>query len=209
VRHREGGLVGHCYATDNIEAEAERTREAGLEMVGPFEMKRERPDGRALTWRLLVPEDIPWRRRWPFFVEWNDQDEVRLAVEGVGDHVNGARSVSGVGVAVKDLEEAVRLYSVLFDVEPFRRDEVTDLTATRASFDVWGFTIDLLSPTGNGPVREALESDGEGPFEVSIVVEDLTMARRAMEAAESTGQDELRPPTDATLGARLVLTERS
>ena len=103
----------------------------------------------------------------------------------------------------------MRLYSVLFDVEPFRRDEVTDLTATRASFDVRGFTIDLLSPTGNGPVRKALESDGEGPFEVSIVVEDLTMARRAMEAAESTGQDELRPPTDATLGARLVLTERS
>ena len=209
VRERQGGLVGHCYATDDIEAEADRTREARLEMVGPFEMRRKRPDDRALTWRLLVPQDVPWRRRWPFFIEWNDPGEVRLAVEGVGDHVNDARSVSGVGVAVKDLEEAVRLYSVLFDVEPFRRDEVTDLTATRASFDVWGFTIDLLSPTGNGPVREVLESDGEGPFEVSIVVEDLTMARRAMEAAESTGQDELRPPTDATLGARLVLTERS
>jgi catechol 2,3-dioxygenase-like lactoylglutathione lyase family enzyme len=209
VGDREGGLVGHCYATDDIEAEAERMREAGLEMVGPFEMKRERPDGRALTWRLLVPEDIPWRRRWPFFIEWNDPDEVRLALEGVGDHANGARSVSSVAVAVKDLEEAVRLNSVLFDVEPLRRDEVTDLTATRASFDVRGFTIDILSPTGNGPVREALESDGEGPFEVSIVVEDLTMARRAMEAAESTGQDELRPPTDAALGARLVLTERS
>src|SRR3712207_8205643 len=41
VRYREGGFVGHCYATDDIEAEAERTREAELEMVGPFEMKRE------------------------------------------------------------------------------------------------------------------------------------------------------------------------
>src|SRR5918996_2621201 len=146
VRDRQGGLVGHCYATDDIEAEAGRTREAGLEMVGPFEMRRKRPDGRALTWRLLVPEDIPWRRRWPFFIEWDDPDEVRLAVEGVGNHANGARSVSGVGVAVRDLEEAVSLYSVLFDAEPFRRDEVADLAATRASFDVRGFTIDLLSP---------------------------------------------------------------
>jgi Glyoxalase-like domain len=172
-------------------------------------MKREKPDGRELTWRLLVPEDIPWRRRWPFFIEWDDPDEVRLAVEGVGNHANGARSVSSVGVAVRDLEEAVGLYSVLFEVEPFRRDEVTDLAAARASFDVRGFTIDLLSPTGHGPVREALESAGEGPFEVSIGVEDLTVARQAMGAAESTGQDELRPPTEATLGARLVLTERS
>src|SRR5215212_6556216 len=199
----ESGLNGRTLA------EFVADREGGLEMVGPFEMKREKPDGRELTWRLLVPEDIPWRRRWPFFIEWDDPDEVRLAVEGVGNHANGARSVSGVGVAVRDLEEAVGLYSVLFDAEPFRRDEVTDLAATRASFDVRGFTIDLLSPTGNGPVREALESDGEGPFEVRIGVEDLTVARQAMGAAETTGQDELRPPTEAVLGARLVLTERS
>lgn len=212
VRYREGGLVGHCYATDDIVAEAERTREAGLEMVGPFEMKRERPDGRALTWRLLVPVDIPWRRRWPFFIEWNDPDEVRLAVEGVGDHANGARSVSSVAVAVKDLQEAVRLYSVLFDVEPFRRDEVTDLTATRASFDVRGFTIDLLSPTGNGPVRKSLERDGEGPFEVKIEVEDLMRARLALsgvEFTENAAQGELRPPTEASLGARLGFTKQA
>ena len=209
VRHREGGLVGHCYATDDIEAEADRTREAGLEMVGPFEMKRERPDGRALTWRLLVPRDIPWRRRWPFFIEWNDPDQERLAVEGVGDHANGARSVSSVAVAVKDLQEAVRLYSILFGLEPFRRDEVTDLTATRASFDVRGFTIDLLSPTGNGPVRKSLERDGEGPFEVKIEVEDLMRARLALsgvEFTENAAQGELRPPTDASLGARLGFT---
>ena len=56
VRDREGGLVGHCYATDDIRTEAARTREAGLEMVGPFEMKRERPDGRAAH---LAPAGAP------------------------------------------------------------------------------------------------------------------------------------------------------
>jgi catechol 2,3-dioxygenase-like lactoylglutathione lyase family enzyme len=212
VRDREGGLVGHCYATDDIEEETERTRKAGLEMVGPFEMRRVRPDGRALTWRLVVPQDIPWRRRWPFFIEWNDPDEVRLAVEGVGDHANRARSVSGVAVAVSDLEEAVSLYSILFGLEPSRRDGVADLTATRASFAVRGFVIDLLSPTGNGPVQEMLERDGEGPFEVKIVVEDLATARRALsglEFTENTTQGELRPPKDASLGARLVFTEQA
>ena len=212
VRERQGGLVGHCYATDDIEAEAERTREAGLEMVGPFEMRRERPDGRALTWRLLVPEDIPWRRRWPFFIEWDTPDQERLAVEGVGDHPNGARSVSGVAVAVKDLEEAVRLYSILFDLEPFREDEVTDLAARRASFDVRGVTIDLLSPFGNGPVQEMLERDGEGPFEVKLAVEDLARSRLALsevEFTENAAQGELRPPTEASLGARLLFTEQA
>jgi catechol 2,3-dioxygenase-like lactoylglutathione lyase family enzyme len=212
VRDREGGLVGHCYATDDIEADAARMREARLEMVGPFEMRRERPDGRALTWRLLVPQDIPWRRRWPFFIEWNDRDEVRLAVEGVGDHANGARSVSSVAVAVNDLEEAVRLYSILFGQEPTGRDEVTDLTATRASFDLRGFVIDLLSPAGDGPVQEMIERDGEGPFEVKIEVEDLATSRLApsgVEFTENAAEGELRPPTDASLGARLVFTEQA
>jgi catechol 2,3-dioxygenase-like lactoylglutathione lyase family enzyme len=211
VRDRKGGLVGHCYATDDIEAETARMREAGLEMVGPFEMKRQRPDGRALTWRLLVPEDIPWRRRWPFFIEWDDPDEERLAMEGVGDHPNGARSVCGVSVTVRALEEAVRLYSILFDLEPTQRDEVTDLAANRASFDVRGFAIDLLSPAGNGPVHKMLERDGEGPFEVKIEVEDLAKARLALsevEFTENAAQGELRPPTEASLDARLVFTRR-
>jgi hypothetical protein len=181
-------------------------------MVGPFEMRRERPDGRALTWRLLVPEDIPWRRRWPFFIEWDAPDQERLAVEGVGDHPNGARSVSGVAVAVRALEEAVRLYSILFDLEPSRRDEVTDLAARRASFDVRGFTIDLLSPFGNGPVQGMLERDGEGPFEVKLAVEDFARSRLALsevEFTENAAQGELRPPTEASLGARLLFTKQA
>lgn len=212
VRDRQGGLVGHCYATDDIEEEAERMSKVGLEMVGPFEMRRERPDGRALTWRLLVPEDIPWRRRWPFFIEWDDPDEERLAMEGVGDHPNSARSVSGVAIAVRDLEEAARLYSILFGIEPSRRDEVPDLTARRASFDVWGFAIDLLSPAGKGPVQEMLERDGEGPFEVKIEVEDLTAARLALSEigfTENAAHGELRPPMDASLAARLVFTKQA
>jgi hypothetical protein len=106
----------------------------------------------------------------------------------------------------------VRLYSILFDLEPFREDEVTDLAARRASFDVRGVTIDLLSPFGNGPVQEMLERDGEGPFEVKLAVEDLARSRLALsevEFTENAAQGELRPPTEASLGARLLFTEQA
>jgi catechol 2,3-dioxygenase-like lactoylglutathione lyase family enzyme len=209
VRDREGGLVGHCYATDDIEAEAAGMRKAGFEMVGPFEMRRERPDGRALNWRLLVPVDVPWRRRWPFFIQWDDPDEERLSVEGVGAHPNGARAVTGVAVAVRDLEEAVRLYSTLFGAEAGHRDESAELAAKRATFDTRGFTIDLLAPSGDGPVRRALERDGEGPFEVTVEVADPEAAVEALAHAgiEAEGRREgtLRVPSGAAFGARLVL----
>ena len=209
VRDRKGGLVGHCYATDDIEAEAVSMREAGLEMVGPFEMRRERPDGRALTWRLLVPVDVPWRRRWPFFIQWDDPDEERLSVEGVGAHPNGARAVTRVAVAVRNLEEAVRLYSTLFSAEARCRDESVELAAKRATFDIRGFTIDLLAPSGDGPVRRALERDGEGPFEVTVEIGDPGAVVDALAHAsidpEETREGTLRVPPGAAFGAWLAL----
>ncbi len=214
VRDRRGGLVGHCYSSQDIEVDAARMRRAGLEVVGPFEMRRQRADGQVLTWRLLVPVDVPWRRRWPFFIQWDDPEEERLSLEGTGKHPNSATSVAGVAVAVGDLDEASELYSALFDSEPFRRDEVTSLAAARASFDVRGFIIDLLTPVGEGPVGEAVARDGEGPFEVKVEVADLKAASRALaragvNSAEDTRQEELHLPIDVTLGARVVLTESS
>jgi catechol 2,3-dioxygenase-like lactoylglutathione lyase family enzyme len=208
VEGRDGGLVGHCYATDDIEAEAARAREAGVEMVGPFEMRRARPDGRTLAWRLTVPEDIPWRRRWPFVIQWDDPDEERLAIEGVGAHENGASAVAGVSVAVRDLDEATGLYSVLFGSGPRRTDEVPELAAARASFEVRGFGVDLLAPTREGPVKEALEGDGEGPFEARIRVEDLAAARALLPGAEEDDGG-LRVPPDRALGARIRLVQGS
>ena len=205
VADRDGGLAGHCYATDDIERVVARAGEAGIEMVGPFEMSRARPDGITLTWRLAVPGDVPWRRPWPFVIEWDYPDEDRPAPGGV--HENGATSVAGLSVAVRDLREATHLYSVLFGFGPHRTDEVPGLAASRACFDVGGFALDLLSPTGDGPVRQALEREGEGPFEARIAVEGLAAARTLLPGAEEE-DGALRVPADHALGARISFVQR-
>ncbi len=208
VRGREGGLVGHCFATDDIEHEVRRAGEAGIEMVGPFEMRRARPDGRTLKWRLAVPFDVPWRRRWPFIIEWDDPDEERLAVEGAGEHENGATAVVGVSVAVRDLQQATYLYSTLLETAPHATGDVENLIASRARFDVRGFALDLLAPAGEGPVQEALERDGEGPFEARVRVGDLAAARVLVPGVAEDG-DALRIPADRALGARISLVGKS
>ena len=140
-------------------------REAGLEMVGPFEMKRGETDGRELAWRLLVPEDIPWRRRWPFFIEWNYPDEVRLGLEGVGDHANGARSVSQCRRRRKRPRGGGR--DCIPCCSTWSPSEGTKLLTLppRVPASTSGDSPSTSSlPSGNGPVREALESDEEAPF---------------------------------------------
>jgi catechol 2,3-dioxygenase-like lactoylglutathione lyase family enzyme len=211
---REGGLLGYALATDDITSDAERLRKAGLEVVGPFEMQREKPDGHVLSWRLLVPVDVPWRRRWPFLIEWDDPDEERLSAEKIGTHPNGAKSISGISVVVRNLEEAVELYSILFGTEPVRRDEIPEFTADRASFNLRDFAIDLLYPTGDGLVREAFERDGEGPFEVRVEVANLDatgefLSRAGIERGRDARSRALLVPGDFALGARLTLTGSS
>ncbi len=212
VRDRNGGLVGHAFATDDIDGEANRFRKAGLTLVGPFTMRRELPDGQELTWRLLVPVDVPWRRPWPFFIQWDRPDDERLSVEQPGVHPNGADSVEGVSVTVRDLDRAIRLYSSLFDSRPSYTDEVAGLSAIRTGFELQGFTVDLLAPAGEGPVGDAISADGEGPFEVKINVADIgaagdTLADAGVEATEDeTGG--LRISTRRTIGARLLLVEK-
>src|SRR5690348_9896114 len=61
-----GGLAGFALAVADIDAHAERMRQAGVPAVGPFAMERVRPDGNRLSWRLLVPRGEVWHRPWPF-----------------------------------------------------------------------------------------------------------------------------------------------
>src|SRR5207302_2738305 len=76
--------------------------ENGLEPVGPFPMRRERPDGRVLGWRLLFPFERTWLTPWPMFIQWDEPDEERLRWERPGRHANGVVRVEAVRVAVAD-----------------------------------------------------------------------------------------------------------
>lgn len=207
---REGGLVGYALATSDIEADAQRFRQTGLEAVGPFPMERLRPDGRLLSWRLLVPGGVPWLRPWPFLIQWDVPDDERLSWERPGNHANGTIRVVGIAVAVADLDRGQHLYERQLGLELQGRDEVPELAARRALFRVGEFAIELLAPAGDGPVQQAIERDGEHPFEVVLQVRNLEETRRALEQAgivvePAPGRAGIVIPEPQALGARLAL----
>ena len=214
LRQREGGLLGYALAATAIQQDAERFQHAGLAAQGPFPMQRIRPDGRLLSWRLLVPGGVSWRQPWPFLIQWDVPDEQRLSWEKPGTHPNGVTGWTGIAVAVRDLESAIDLYQrqLGFD-EIGQSDEVPHLAARRASLQIGTSRIDLLMPTSNGPVQHMLAEIGEGPFEVTLAVRSLTQAREVLKqggmSPESGSDDSTRLllPLHQALGARLVLVE--
>src|SRR5215218_10034813 len=174
-------------------------------------MARERPDGRWLSWRLLVPGGVNWRRPWPFFIQWDQPDAERLAWEAPGGHANGARGVQEVAVVVTDLAPGVDLYARQIGLPLVGQAAVPALGAVSATLAVGAFHIVLLAPSGAGPVADALAADGEGTFQAVLGVDDLEATCRGMAArgvaldpAPGTASGWLIDPT-AALGARLVL----
>jgi catechol 2,3-dioxygenase-like lactoylglutathione lyase family enzyme len=214
LRQRSGGLVGYAVAARHIEEDAERFRRTGLAAEGPFAMSRRRPDGNILSWRLLVPTGVAWRRTWPFLIEWDAPDDQRLAWEPPGVHPNGVTGVRSVAEAVSDLGWASDLYRRQLGLGPGDEDDAIDLGARRATFRLGTFRIDLLAPVADGVLAAVLAETGEGPFELTLTVRDRAEAAAILSRAGIPFEDVPIDPTTicvplkAGLGARLVLTEQ-
>ena len=215
LAQQEGGLIGFCLATDAIDHVAEAVRQAGLEPFGPFAMDRARPDGRVLRWRLVIPNGVAWRRPWPFFIQWENPDEERLAWEQPGDHPLGATGVAGVAVLVRDLNQMGDLYEQHLGLTLKEEDDDIDLGARRARFELGSLTIDLLEPAAEGPAQAELDRLGEGPYQVTLRVQDLAESRSRLERSGIRLEPApgipggLLVPPESALGARLVLVAGS
>ena len=82
-----------------------------------------------------------------------------------------------VAIAVRDLDEAVDRYGLLYGVEPQYREIVDDQGVEEAMIAVGGSHIQLLRPLGPAtPVGRFLDKRGEGLHHVAYAVADIDAA---------------------------------
>jgi methylmalonyl-CoA epimerase len=88
-----------------------------------------------------------------------------------------ARGIHHVGVAVADLDEAVRTYELLFGGRLEHRARVDDQGVEAASLRVGESRIELLAALGaDTPVGRFLAKRGEGMHHVAYEVDDVRSA---------------------------------
>jgi methylmalonyl-CoA/ethylmalonyl-CoA epimerase len=92
--------------------------------------------------------------------------------------------VSHLGIAVRDLEAAIRLYRDVFGLEPVHRWTAEADRMEACSFNVGGVEIELMQPLeAESPVGKFIARRGEGIHHVAFKVDDVEAAlRRAQEA---------------------------
>lgn len=185
------GLISFALATDDLATDIARLRAAGIECSDPFPMRRERPDGVVLNWRLAYPGGPPWGQPLPFLIQWDTPDAVRLP-SAPPVHPLGTTAIARIVVRATDPVEASAHYGALLD-------QVQDVATRR--FVLGPLLIDI----------EPLDGERPGISAVDLAVRDLAAAESHLATAGITFQrtgDRLTPDPGALFGAHLGLIER-
>jgi methylmalonyl-CoA/ethylmalonyl-CoA epimerase len=118
----------------------------------------------------------------------------------VGGPGIGASEIDHVGIAVRDLEEAVERYRAAFGADPVHRERMEGDGVEEALFRVGASYVQLLAPTAaDTPVGRFLERRGEGVHHVGYRVGDIAAAVAALkEQGIPMVDDEPRPGSRGT-----------
>jgi methylmalonyl-CoA/ethylmalonyl-CoA epimerase len=88
-----------------------------------------------------------------------------------------------LGIAVKDLAAAEKIFTDVLGEGPFKREEVLDEGVITSFFKTGESKLELLqSTTPDGPIARHIEKRGEGLHHVAFHVDDLEHEIKSLEA---------------------------
>ena len=92
--------------------------------------------------------------------------------------------IDHIGIAVDDLDEAIRLYERSFEMDLAHRETVESQGVEAVLLDVGDGHIELLAPLGpDTPVGKFIAKKGPGIHHVAYAVEDIDAALEQIKAA--------------------------
>ncbi len=84
------------------------------------------------------------------------------------------KRIEHIGIAVKDLKVANKIYKTLLGVAPYKREEVESEGVITSFFKIGESKIELLAATRNdSPIAKFIEKRGEGIHHIAFLVNDI------------------------------------
>lgn len=84
------------------------------------------------------------------------------------------KKIEHIGIAVKDLKTANKVYSSLLIGEPYKEEEVKSEKVKTSFFKLGDSKIELLQATDNeSPIAKFIHKKGEGIHHIAFDVEDI------------------------------------
>ncbi len=93
--------------------------------------------------------------------------------------------IEHIGIAVKDLDEAIKYYENVLGLKCYAVEEVKDQKVKTAFFQIGATKIELLETTDpEGPIGKFIEKRGEGIHHLAFAVNNLPSALNELKEKE-------------------------
>lgn len=178
------GTVDFALLSADLATEAEHLRQAGIEVEGPIDGGRERPDGQRIAWKSLTiaSDDGPL----PFVIEDVTPRALRVPSGDATRHALGVTGIAGVTVLVPDLHRATALYQTFLGVGDEGVEAAAGEFRRARRFRLGPHWIELAEP---GPdsldLHEVVASRGAAPYR--LVLASTDEKRRVVPIADAHG----------------------
>ena len=94
------------------------------------------------------------------------------------------KKIEHIGIAVSNLEEAIKYWEEVMGLKCYNIEEVVDQKVKTAFFKVGQTKIELLESTDpEGPIGKFVEKNGGGMHHIAFAVEDVQAALNDAQAA--------------------------
>ncbi|MFZ3587716.1 VOC family protein [Bacillus sp. DJP31] len=155
------GFSQLAFRVDNLREWSIDLKKRGFDVLGPVDGSRKKDDGTTLSWSMLfIKEDDENHVRYPFFIQWGHDDDVReLAMQSLFQHNIGRLSLSYLGISVKNRKCAVEKYSLVFNFDSKRTTENEDSFGVYSELVIGDFFIRFYESK-----QGVVENLGERPF---------------------------------------------
>lgn len=101
------GFKRLCFRTDNIVQLKEHLNNLGVSTIGPTNMKRVTPEGKCIEWQLLYIDETK-RFELPFFIQWQEEDDVRE--RNLSQYFQGNLSMEAIEIETTDFDEIAEVF---------------------------------------------------------------------------------------------------
>lgn len=183
------GIVDFALLPPNTATTVAEAAQRGLQLQGPLDGGRLRPDGERLQWQTArsPTQDLP------FLCGDITPRGLRVPEGDARVHANGATGVSSLAIAVFDLDASlVRWRALLGDAAVGQAVAVPGGDARIAVIQLGNTSLILSSPRGargeaTSPLARHLATRGEGPYALVLRTDDATQSGAALALARTHG----------------------
>ena len=105
------------------------------------------------------------------------------------------QQIEHIGIAVRDINAANKVYTKFLGVEPYKTEQVTSEGVNTSFFQVGISKIELLEATSEtSPIARFLSKKGEGVHHIAFAVPDILTEMQRLKQAGFTLLNELPKP---------------